>query len=108
MILIWKNRGLLVGVYLAVSMLLTGFLLGVLKRNVGGIFSDIDMNMTASIGFLVSAVWTYLVKDDYYRNKSGKRVKMDTRNEFFFISLKVWAYLFLAAGVGFQLYSIIE
>ncbi|AKP50667.1 hypothetical protein [Cyclobacterium amurskyense] len=105
MILIWKNKGLLVIAYLMVSMFLTALVLGVLKRNFGGVFMSIDLNQSIGIGFLLSAIWTFLTRNDFYLNSSGEKVKMKTRNEFFFITMQIWSYLFLIAGFAFLFYG---
>ncbi|WP_339925396.1 hypothetical protein [uncultured Cyclobacterium sp.] len=96
---------MLVVVYLIVSMFLTASILGVLKRNIAGVFVSIDLNLSIGIGFILSAFWTYLTRNDNYRNSSGQRVKMDTRNEFFFISMEKWSYLFFIAGFVFLFYG---
>lgn len=95
-------------VYLMVSMFLTALILGALERNTVGIFSVIDFNLTVGFGFLISAIWTFLTRNDSYLYKSGKKVKMDTRNEFFFITMKIWSYLFFIAGFAFLFYGCLQ
>tara|TARA_R110002096_G_scaffold86072_6_gene198459 strand:- start:1494 stop:1838 length:345 start_codon:yes stop_codon:yes gene_type:complete len=112
MILIWKNKGLLVIAYLMVSMFLTALVLGVLKRNFGGVFMSIDLNQSIGIGFLLSAIWTFLTRNDFYLNSSGEKVKMKTRNEFFLFQCKygltyflllVLPFFFMGSSSGFTL-----
>jgi hypothetical protein len=101
MMLFYKNRGILVPVFAVVSVLGTMLILTSLGRNLGGIFSKIDLSAGAGIGFLVAAIWTYLVKDEYYKNAEGNRVMMDIENSFFFMSLKIWVFIFLGVGLVF-------
>lgn len=69
-------------------------LVGVLNRNVGGLFSKIDFYTTVGLSFLFASIWTYLTKDDYYKDREGNKKKMDTVNEFFWIKMKIWAFVF--------------
>jgi hypothetical protein len=93
----WKNKGLLVLLYLIVCLIGTAMLVGVLHRNYGGIFSKIDFYTTLGFALLFSAIWTYLTKDDFYRDREGNKMKMDTVNEFFWIRMEIWAYIFFGA-----------
>jgi len=101
MLLFYKNKGILVLVYLFSCIFGTSIIIGGLHRNVGGIFSKIDIYTGTGIGFMFAALWTYLTKDDYYKNNEGNKVKMDTENSFFFMSMKIWSFILLTAGVIF-------
>lgn len=90
---------MLVVLYFIVSMIGTVIIIGSLHRNIGGFFSLIDSFGSLGIGSLVTALWTYLVKDDYFRDREGRKKKMDTVNEFFFISMEIWSYIFAVAGL---------
>lgn len=85
--------------YLIVCLIGTAMLAGVLQRNYGGIFSKIDFYTVLGFALLFSAAWTYLTKDDYYKDREGNKVKMDTVNEFFWIRMETWAYIFLALSL---------
>ena len=98
MILVWKNKGILVPVYLIFSFLGTMILNGVLHRNVGGIFSNIGVSVVSGVAFVIAGLVTFLTRDDYYKDKNGVKVKMDTENELFWIPMRVWAYIFFAVG----------
>ena len=87
--------------YIIVSFIGTAILVGVLHRNIGGIFSKIDLYSTIGIAFLFTAGWTYLTKDDYYRDREGNKKKMNSTNEFFFIKMVTWVYIFLVAALIF-------
>jgi hypothetical protein len=101
MLLIYKNRGILIPVFAMVSVLSTVLIITSLARNEGGIFLNINLNMSAGVGFIIAATWTYLVKDEYYKDAEGNKIMMDTENSFFFISMKYWALIFLIAGLLF-------
>ena len=99
MFLVWKNKGLLVLLYLIICLIGTAVLAGVLHRNFGGIFSKIDFFTTLGFALLFAAIWTYLTKDDYYRDRDGNKIKMDTVNEFFWISMGTWVYILLVLSL---------
>ncbi|MEO7121498.1 MAG: hypothetical protein ABIY62_10390 [Ginsengibacter sp.] len=96
-----KGKGILVILYCIVSLLGTAMVVGALNRNIGGIFSQIDFYTTAGIAFLFTSIWTYLTKDDYYKDREGYRKKMDTVNSFIFIKMKIWAIIFSCAALFF-------
>ena len=87
--------------YIIVSFIGCAMLAGVLQRNVGGVFATVDFYTTTGFAFFVSGIWTWLTKDDYYKDRNGNKKKMDTEHEFFFISMKVWAYILFALGLLF-------
>jgi ribose/xylose/arabinose/galactoside ABC-type transport system permease subunit len=101
MLLIWKNKGILVMLYIIVSFIGTAMLAGVLKRNFGGVFAKIDFYTTIAVAFFIAGIWTWLTKDDYYKDRNGNKKKMETKHEFFFISMTVWSYILCALGVLF-------
>lgn len=101
MLLIYRNKGILIVPYLIASLIGAAVGIGVLRRNVGGIFSNIDFYSTIGIGFLLCAIWTYLTGNDYYKDRNGQKQKMDLPNEFFFLTMQVWAYIFLAIALLF-------
>jgi len=61
----------------------------------------IDFYSNIGITFMLTSIWTYLTKDDFYKDKEGNKVKMDTVNSFIFLPMKVWAIIFLLAAVIF-------
>jgi len=79
----------------------TAILVGALHRNYGGIFSKIDFYTGLGFACLFTSIWTYLTKDDYYRDREGNKKKMDLVNEFFWINMKIWAIIFLIASFIF-------
>jgi putative Ca2+/H+ antiporter (TMEM165/GDT1 family) len=101
MLLIYKNKGLLVILYLIVAAFGCALLAGILKRNFGGVFSEINFSGTVGTAFIIAAVWTYLTKDDYYKDNNGEKKKLDIPNELFFIRMEIWSYIFVVAGLVF-------
>jgi len=97
-----KGKGILVLLYLIVSSLVTAELVGVLHRNTSGIFSTIDFYTTIGFSFLFASVWTYLTRDDYYKDRDGNKKKMDTVNSFIFIQMKTWAIIFFCSALIFS------
>jgi len=97
-----KGKGILVLLYLIVSSLVTAELVGVLDRNVGGIFASIDTYTTIGISFLFASAWTHLTKDDYHKDRDGNKKKMDTINSFIFIKMKTWAVIYFCLALIFS------
>ncbi len=101
MILIWKNKGILIPVYLVTTFISIAILSGILKRNVGGIFAyDYDFQIILGFVFSITGLWTYLTSEEFIK-KDGQKIKVDIENKFFFIPMKIWGYLFLTAGLFF-------
>ena len=98
MIFIWKNKGILVPIYVIVSLTVTSMLFGVLQRNIGGIFSMLNFYFPAGIAFLVVSIWLHLTKDDYYKDKTGNKKKLEAINTFFFMKLEIWVIIFAIVG----------
>ena len=96
--LVWKNRGILVPIYLAITAIAVILLLGILQKYVGGVFlSGYDYKINLGIIILISGAWTYLTSEDYVK-KDGKKVKVKMENEFFGIPMKIWGYIKFIAG----------
>lgn len=108
MILIFKNRGALVPVFLIVPLVGTVILREVLKRYLGGIFAyDYDFQIVLGISLLISSLWTYLKRDDYV-TVNGVKEKVEIDNHFYYISLKIWSYIMLIAGILVLVGGILE
>jgi hypothetical protein len=106
MIIIWKNKGILIPVYVISTFIALAILSGILKRNVGGIFAyDYDYRIILGLGFIISGIWTFLTSEEYIK-KDGKKILVDIENKFFFISMKIWGYIIIGAGIVFLLYGI--
>lgn len=101
-----KGRGILVIVFCFVSCMLSAMVAGILERNVGGIFAGATWNNILGFAFIMAAIWTWLTKNDYYKDEAGNKVKVAIVNSFIFLSMEVWAILFLCAGVLFLTYPL--
>ncbi|WP_430401174.1 hypothetical protein [Flavobacterium sp.] len=97
--LIYKNRGILIPVFLIVPAI--GFLIlsGELGRNFGGYFATESFKqIMIGIGFLISFIWTYLTSEDFII-VDGKKEKIEMFNHFFYIPNKTWSYIMLGFGI---------
>ena len=101
MLLIYKNKGILVAPYFIGSLIGTAVLAGALKRNIGGVFANTDFYDIIGAAFLVCAVITFATRNGYYKDRNGQKQKLDIPNEFFFISMQNWAYIFIIAAAVF-------
>ncbi|UMB61409.1 hypothetical protein MHL31_04195 [Lutibacter sp. A80] len=99
MIFIYKNRGILIPVYLFVSVLGIIILNGLLKEYIGGFFSsEYDFQIVLGIGLLISFIWTYLTSYDYIE-VDGEKQRIEMNNHFFYISNRLWSYIMLGASI---------
>lgn len=98
-IIIWKNKGFLVLVYLVLFFIIVTTLSGVLDRNIGGIFSSNDNRMILyGIIFILSG--TASIISDVYTFENRKLIREDIQvNEFFFVQMKKWGYGFIFFGI---------
>ena len=101
-----KGRGILVIVFCFVSCMLSAMVAGVLERNVGGYFANPTWNNILGFAFMIAALWTYLTKNDYYKDEAGNKVKVDIVNSFIFLSMRIWAIAFLCTGILFLTYPL--
>jgi hypothetical protein len=105
MLIIWRNRGILVPIIfilsIIISLLIDSF---VLKRfNV-----VLSTQIIIGIGVILSSVITYLLRDDYYKDKNGKKEKIEVEHSFFFISMASWSYVEIIFGLGMTIYEIVQ
>jgi hypothetical protein len=108
MLFIYKNKGILVPIYVIVSFIGIAILSGILKRNIGGIFAnEYDYKIILGLGFLISGLWTYFTSEEYIK-KDGVKIKVNIENTFFFIPMKIWGYIFIGAGLLFLLLGFIS
>lgn len=108
MLLIYKNKGILIAPYFIGSLIGTAILSGVLKRSVGGIFANADFYDIVGSAFLLCAAITYITRNDYYTDRNGEKQRIDIPNEFFFLSMQTWAYIFIIAATVFFINSVFE
>jgi hypothetical protein len=97
--LIYKNRGILIPVFLIVPVISFLILSGELGRNFGGFFvTESFKQVMIGIGFLISFIWTYLTREDYIL-VDGKKEKIEMYNHFFYISNRTWSFIMLGLGI---------
>lgn len=99
MIIIYKNRGILIPFYFVAPLLGVAILSQFLKAYVGGIFeSDYDNQILFGISLFISFAITYHYSEDYI-TINGVKEKVEMDNHFFYIPLKIWSYIMLVGGV---------
>lgn len=97
----FKNKGALVPFYLCVSVIGVASFIALLKNYVGGPFHmEYDTTFVVGLGLIVAGVWTYLTYDRFYFTEKGERKQMYEDNTFYFIHMKLWAYIFLLTGIA--------
>jgi len=97
----FKNKGALVPLYFCVSLIGTAIVAYLLKNYVGGPFQmDYDTTFVVGIGLVVAGIWTMLTSDNFYINEKGEKRQMYEDNTFYFIHMKLWAYIFLISGMA--------
>ncbi|MBL4745139.1 MAG: hypothetical protein JKY08_02100 [Flavobacteriaceae bacterium] len=108
MIIIYKNRGILVPVFIIIPVVGILILSGVLERNIGGIFaSNYDKNIILGIGLVISGIWTYLKRTDY-NIVNGEKEEIEMNNHLFFISLNLWSKILFVVGLLTVIYGVLE
>ena len=101
MIVFYKNKGILIIVYLIVCLIGTAIIVNVLRSYVGGVFAQIHFHAGVGFALLLAGIWTYFTKDDYYKDREGNKKKMDIENSFFFMNMAIWSYIFFGLSLLF-------
>ncbi len=105
----YKNKGILVLVYVVVSLVVTMSLMALIKAYC---FHDKMLKHFYGVAFgvaiLVSGFWTYYTSDDYYIDENGEKQYMYFDHQFMFMDMKSWAYVFWAIGGFILLGSVYE
>lgn len=108
MIFIYKNKGILIPVFLMTPLIVITVLSGVLERNVGGIFAaNYDKQIIFGISLLISGIWTFFKSEDFIKI-NGSKEKIEINNHFFYISMKMWSYIMLVVGILLFIVGIIK
>jgi hypothetical protein len=94
----FKNRGILVPVYLIAC--LFGVL--IVKGLIEYLFdqtslTEHDAAFLFGAAFIAAGHWTYNTRDSFYV-ANGIKKRMHEENEFFFLSMEVWAYIYWTIG----------
>ncbi|NOQ71429.1 MAG: hypothetical protein GQ574_05485 [Crocinitomix sp.] len=108
MIIFWKNKGFAVLLYIMFSVIGTMLLAQYLSK-----VYDFDLSISGripfalGIAFFIAAIWTYLTKNDYYKDREGNKVKMEIDNSFFFIKMEYWPYILGVIGFSLMIGSVL-
>ncbi|GAA4113598.1 hypothetical protein GCM10022393_12700 [Aquimarina addita] len=66
MIIIYNNSGILVPVYIGVSLIVTTLLNRILKHYIALVSAlNYDSQIVMGLGLIISAIWTYVTSEDY-------------------------------------------
>ncbi|UKN03472.1 hypothetical protein K6119_08090 [Paracrocinitomix mangrovi] len=99
MFLIFKNRGILIPVYFIVTALIVGF---GSKAVYTSLFNpnppDELFQFGIGLSCWITALITFLNKNDYFVDRNGIKKKMDIEHSLFFIKMDYWVYIFLVIG----------
>lgn len=104
MLIIWKNKGILVLVYLIVCFMCISFLNGLIKDKIP---FEISSGIFVGLALLLAGIWTYLTGEEYIK-KDGRKIKVEIDNRFFFIPMKTFGIILLIIGSLTIIYGIIN
>ena len=96
MLFSFKGRGILVPIYVAVSVFATMLFALLLKEF--GLDFKYDSLIILGTGVFLSGIWTYFKSEDYI-TVNGKKEKVFLNNQLYFLPLKTWAYILMYGGV---------
>ncbi len=100
MIFIFENKGILIPIYLVVSIIATATGgRAIYEVLIGPEVPDSFIFIGMGVASLITALWTYLTKNDYYTDRNGVKQSMEIRHSFFFIKNDYWVYIFFALGI---------
>lgn len=104
----YAGRGMLVPVYVGVSVVGIAILAKLLEEYVGGIFAlRYSLHIVLGIGLLVSGLWNHLTSQDYI-TVNGKKQEIYLNNHLFYLPLKMWSYILFYGGALTLLGGILE
>lgn len=104
MLIIWKNKGIMVIVYVIVCLIGIVVLNGLIKTSIP---FEYDFDIPFGIALLLAGLWTYLTGEEYYK-KDGEKIKLDIDNRFFFIPMKKFGLVLLVIGALTLISGIID
>jgi hypothetical protein len=95
----YKGKGLLILVYFFVPffsiLILSEFIFPyfIERKNLN------DAIMIAiGVSLIISGFWTYLTTDEYYTDEHGEKKYVYFDNQFMFLDMKLWSYIFWVVG----------
>ncbi len=107
MFIIYKNKGILIPLYLIVCFISIAILTKTLSDYFNiQINNNNDFWFIAGFAFLCSGLWTKLTCEDFVE-VDGVKHKVDIDNSFFFIKMKIWALILSVFGFLMLIYVII-
>lgn len=104
--IIWKGKGIMIFLYLIVTVIVLAISNRLLIENFGMISVPIEVFM--GLVLIVTGIWTKLTANDYYIDKEGKKKYLEIENELFFIKMSVWGLILPSIGVGLIIYGAIK
>lgn len=108
MIIIYKNKGILVPIFLTVSVITVALLSLGLEYIVGEqIKSFYNNTIIFGIGLFVSGIWTSLKSVDYIEINGVKEIYQE-ENSFYFIPMQIWSKIKYVCAVLVFLSGILE
>ncbi|MGH2665975.1 hypothetical protein [Flavobacterium sp.] len=91
----FEGRGMLVPVYVVVSVVAVALVSGLLQYV--GLYLKYDFPIVIGIGIILSGIWIHATSDDYI-TVNGKKEKIYLNNHLYFLPLKTWSYILLYTG----------
>jgi hypothetical protein len=104
----WKNKGILVPVYVVICILVPALTIGVVHRNFGGAFDKIPFSYVLVFALAVAGLWTYLTCEAYYIDVEGNKKVLDIKHQFYWIKMKYWAYILWVIAAVILVYSFLD
>lgn len=104
----WKNKGILVPVYIIGCFVAFNILLGILQRNIGGFFYKISYVHSTIFSLLIAGLLTYFTSETYYYNEFGDKKILDIPHEFYWIKMRYWAYILWSIATFITIYVMVE
>jgi hypothetical protein len=105
--IIWKGKGIMIFLYLIVTVIVLGIITKILTENfefIKGAPFEVFMGFV----LIVTGIWTRLTAEDYYIDKEGRKKYLEIENELFFIRMTVWGLILPSIGVGLIIWGLIK
>ncbi|SEP62629.1 hypothetical protein [Flavobacterium urocaniciphilum] len=104
----YNNRGILIPVFVIIPFIGVLMLKVELARKFGGSFdTEYCSQIFIGFGLIISSIWTYLTSFDYI-NVKIKKEYLELNHHFFFISNRMWSFIFFGIGMLVILGGILE
>lgn len=105
----YKAKGILIPVYALVPLVVFLTLTKVVDSYLfdDRIYKKV-YDLVASLAIITSGIWTFYTANDYYIDDEGEKHYMYFDNQFMFIKMEVWAYVFWIIGGLVFLGSVVD